>query len=339
MTSPLPHNDLWQKEKKKAHHKAQALLRQIFSYVTGSPLRIILFLSFIILTIALIWYTTLSPEEKVNFEEVPIILGPAHKIKTRPTNPGGMLVPHQDKLVYNKISKEKPRLKKKKAEKVIEKIIEEPTEDFVEEKLASLEQFPPHEQSNILEHLTREDTSSSPTPLPLTAPQESEKAPEVEIPTIELTVPSPKPGLLASPETQTGVIKTHQTIQAPTIAAPQEAISSASPSSPLSRKAPAQQKKLEEAVSIAPILKKQGFMIQLGSLKTLQLAQREKEHLWRSWSHILGSEGTSIVRVDLGQRGIYYRIFAGPFSSKEEAEKKCSSIKKQKGNCLVTKLP
>ena len=42
-----------------------------------------------------------------------------------------------------------------------------------------------------------------------------------------------------------------------------------------------------------------------------------------------------IRRVDLGDKGIYFRAMVGPFASGNEASQLCSSLKAAGGQCIV----
>ena len=45
-----------------------------------------------------------------------------------------------------------------------------------------------------------------------------------------------------------------------------------------------------------------------------------------------------IRRVDLGDKGIYFRAMVGPFASGSEASQVCSSLKSAGGQCIVQKI-
>jgi hypothetical protein len=45
-----------------------------------------------------------------------------------------------------------------------------------------------------------------------------------------------------------------------------------------------------------------------------------------------------IKRVDLGDKGIYFRAMVGPFASGNEASEVCSSLKSAGGQCIVQKI-
>jgi hypothetical protein len=51
----------------------------------------------------------------------------------------------------------------------------------------------------------------------------------------------------------------------------------------------------------------------------------------------LGNRQPVIRRVDLGDKGIYYRAMVGPFGSGSEASDLCASLKSAGGSCLIQK--
>ncbi len=77
--------------------------------------------------------------------------------------------------------------------------------------------------------------------------------------------------------------------------------------------------------------------IQLGSVKTSDGAAAEWGKLQKKYPAQLSSLQYRVQRADLGERGVFYRIQAGPISG-ESAGSLCDSIKAQSpGACLVTK--
>lgn len=79
------------------------------------------------------------------------------------------------------------------------------------------------------------------------------------------------------------------------------------------------------------------YYVQLGSVTNAVGAEGEWGKIKKSFSAQLSGVDHRIKSADLGERGIYYRIQAGPMS-KESANALCGEIKAQKpGGCLVTK--
>jgi len=94
----------------------------------------------------------------------------------------------------------------------------------------------------------------------------------------------------------------------------------------ISPQAPLPQKKLSQG----------HILIQLGSLKSSDLAEAEWTRISNKNKDILGNYEPVIQKVDLGaEQGIYYRLRTGTFQNKDQAQKVCSSLKERKVDCLV----
>ncbi len=79
-----------------------------------------------------------------------------------------------------------------------------------------------------------------------------------------------------------------------------------------------------------------GFVVQVSSQKSEADAQASFRALQGKYPSVLGSQSVLVKRVDLGEKGIYYRAFAGPFSSSDQATQVCSSLKAAGGpQCII----
>ena len=77
-------------------------------------------------------------------------------------------------------------------------------------------------------------------------------------------------------------------------------------------------------------------VIQLGSLKSYDMAESEWERLSKKHHAILSGLTPVIQKVDLGEeQGIYYRLRTGPFEAPEKAVAACVHLKEQKVECVV----
>ena len=78
-----------------------------------------------------------------------------------------------------------------------------------------------------------------------------------------------------------------------------------------------------------------GIRIQLAAVKNADEASKE----WSRLQQVLGTQLDGLVltveTVDLGTKGIYHRIQAGPFPDKAAAAAKCTAIKALNHDCLV----
>jgi hypothetical protein len=76
--------------------------------------------------------------------------------------------------------------------------------------------------------------------------------------------------------------------------------------------------------------------VQVSSQKNEADAQASYRVLQGKYPNVLGSQSVLVKRVDLGEKGVYYRAFAGPFGSAEQATQVCNSLKAAGGpQCLI----
>jgi hypothetical protein len=85
----------------------------------------------------------------------------------------------------------------------------------------------------------------------------------------------------------------------------------------------------------APAPTSGGYLVQVSSQKNEADAQASYRALQGKFPSVLGPHSSLVKRVDLGEKGVYYRAFAGPFGSSEEAAQVCSNLKSAGGQCFV----
>ena len=77
-------------------------------------------------------------------------------------------------------------------------------------------------------------------------------------------------------------------------------------------------------------------MVQVSSQMSEADAQTSYRALQGKYPSVLGSQPLVVKRVDLGEKGVYYRAFAGPFGSVDQATQVCNSLKAAGGpECLI----
>ena len=79
------------------------------------------------------------------------------------------------------------------------------------------------------------------------------------------------------------------------------------------------------------------FAIHLASLRTIEGAKREWTALEQSHPDLLRGLELEVVRVDLGDRGIYQRIVAGHFADRASATALCRRFQAKNQYCAVVK--
>jgi hypothetical protein len=89
------------------------------------------------------------------------------------------------------------------------------------------------------------------------------------------------------------------------------------------------------ATAPAPSRSAGGYMVQISSQRSEADAQASYQAQQSKYPDVLGSRQASIRRADLGEKGIYYRAYVGPFAAEDEAKTLCSNLRSAGGQCLV----
>ena len=233
----------------------------------------------------------------------PLIKADTNPIRIKPVTPGGMKVPHQDKTVYERLTGE---TKPTEAEKLLP-----PPENVIEKPLAI-----------VRDAVSRDAAGETPTPVASKAPASKEtvvvetaKAPEPAPPAV------PQPPQTKQPEPKPEV---KQAVK------PEPATKTAA--KPAVKPTPLVEKK-----ATAPITRATDYLIQIGAYRTPKAAQAGWKRLVSDNKALLGSLKPIVVRVDLGTRGIYHRLRAGPVDGADAAKALCARLKQRKVGCLVIK--
>lgn len=172
------------------------------------------------------------------------------------------------------------------------------------------------------------------TPLPRPTPPEPPAAAEPTPPQAAAPPGAAAPAPAAAPPQEKP-----EPASTPAAAAPPSAPPSAA-AAPPSPAAPAPERKMARAAAppppAAPTTVK-GYRLQLGSVRTPEAAKKEWDQLKSEQGDVLGALGFTAERADLGARGIYYRIQAGPIADAATAERDCNELKRRGVGCLLVK--
>jgi hypothetical protein len=93
----------------------------------------------------------------------------------------------------------------------------------------------------------------------------------------------------------------------------------------------------------APVIARAGqrddFMVQLAASRSRALARGVYSELQGNYNDLLGQRNPLILRVDLGDKGIFYRVNVPGFESRNAASAFCTNLKSRGQDCLVRKQP
>jgi hypothetical protein len=77
------------------------------------------------------------------------------------------------------------------------------------------------------------------------------------------------------------------------------------------------------------------YVVQVSSQKNEQDAQTAWRQLQAKYTNVLGNAQVTFKRVDLGDRGTFYRAMVGPFANRDQAYEMCQNLKSAGGECVV----
>lgn len=226
----------------------------------------------------------------------PLLRADTTPYKMAPENPGGIDIPHQDKEIYDRLSG--------KTEPGVERLLpraEEPLD------LPSEPQVQPNPDA-----LAAASAGMSPT-VEGSAP----------------AVPTPPQGTMPVPgQMQPGAAM--PATGAPVSAMPTETPGTDAPAGtvPASVADKVAGQKLPEPIAEGE------YVVQLGSGKDEAGALRQFSRLQKKYPDLLGGLAPNVQRADLGDKGVFFRLRAGPLS-KSAAELLCDKLSSGGQACLV----
>ncbi len=246
-------------------------------------------------------------------DELPLVRAAEGPMKVRPEQPGGIDIPNRDKLVYD-------RLEKKPPEAGTENLLPRPEVPLPppKEKPQDKAEVTPQPEDKV--QASQQSGSASPNTPDKTEAGGSKAVDSVtESPTVKKSAPptveevkaasKPDPAPAPPPVKKPEPVKTEP----------------AGVAAKTNAKAPAAAKTSAGS----------GYQIQLAAVRQQDAAKREWQRLSKKHANLLGSLSLNVVRADLGKKGIFYRLRAGPLADLASAKTLCQALVKQKVGCLV----
>jgi len=120
-------------------------------------------------------------------------------------------------------------------------------------------------------------------------------------------------------------------------AAPAQPTPAAPAPSPQSAQAAPAAQPPQIATAPAAVAAGTGYRLQIASVRTPEAAQQEWQRLQRQNNDLLGGLAYAAERADLGDRGVFYRIQAGPIADGASAEQICAALRQRNVGCMLVK--
>ena len=261
------------------------------------------------------WFI-LAPQYAEHSKELVVLRRPQTAVKIKPENPGGMEIPNQDKDVYNIVEK------KNVDNTVVENLLPMPEQP-------KLPEIAP-EVTDIDENAANLDGVVE----AVSQPTEEVAAPKE---TVENNMPAKPSDLLADSAKDAGAAVKDEVkvVAAPAVENAKEKTAEVA----------TQTKETVGAVTpkVEPKATQPAVASVAGGKWQMQLvASKNKDAIEQTWKTLSGKYADlakythEIQTSDLGAQGIFYRLRAGSFATREDAAKACAALKaKGLADCIV----
>lgn len=230
----------------------------------------------------IIWFSYQQGHQDGSDSTPPLIKADVNPTRVRPDAPGGMEIPNQDKLIYNRVdpSAQAPTV----------------------ERLLSPPETP----------LPRGRSAAAPQEIPEPSFPKTGQFSDIPVPVL----PQQLPPQFESDEPPPAPVSQAQRPRQLAPAAPAPA-------------APAPAPKAVAAPAAG------GYLVQLGAFRSEDAASKGWTRVQGQHKDLLATMTPSYQRADLGPKGVFFRLRAGPLASESAAKSICSELAKRKAGCLV----
>lgn len=256
----------------------------------------------------IVWYAYNQGASQSNGAAVPLVQADTGPLKTRPTDPGGLDVPNQDKLILNGQPVDVAGGK-------VERLLPPPEAPLAKPTA------PPSQAAQVATAVPPALTAGRSA-----APAPAQQASPILVPSTAAQVASaPRATVQTAPQPQPVVARPATPPPAPATQAP--APVAAKPPAPVTPP-PAATPTPAAAASAG-----RGGKVQLGAVKSEAAASAEWAKLQKTHPE-LAALAMSVAKVEIPNKGTYYRIQAGPAA---DAAAVCGAVKARGQDCLVVR--
>lgn len=293
---------------------------------------------------AVVGWFVLSPRyENSGSTDIPVVRRPQTAIKIQPAEPGGMEILNQDKTVYDIIEK------KGDDSKVVENLLPPPEEPQLPTAIEPEEDVLSMAEATVS---AAEKVKTEPQAIPLEPKDVIVEKKIEEIKIVEEVKPSVEKIELPK-KAEAPVIEEPKRIDKVAAAditdAPKqysfEDFKNVNPSNPgryavstdTAAAAAAVDSEFDEEIKSKGV--PSGYwQIQLMSSPNKGAVEKAWKDLSKKY-YVLASQNHEVETADLGAKGTYYRLKAGAFKNRTDADALCKDVTALGGTCIVTKKP
>jgi hypothetical protein len=272
-------------------------------------------------------------------DDVPLITADSGALRERPLEEGGMQIANRDSTVYDSLDNHGDRPGIERLMAPAETPLDGPaapanlpeprrpdgTPALTQEEIRLLhQQRRAAMQRGDAAEQAMQQLSAAANILPQGAAQGQTSTVKAE----RLEAPAPAQQVAGAPETDPVAVPIVDVPPASEATPPQ--IVAAAPS-PVVAPTPAE---TEAAAAVKPAAGAVSRLVQLGAVRSEEAAKAEWARLQKKFPGQLGALDASVTQVDLGARGIYWRVRGGSVNA-EQGKKICEALKAAGQSCIV----
>ncbi|ABC22578.1 SPOR domain-containing protein [Rhodospirillum rubrum] len=272
--------------------------------------------------------------------DLPLVSADPTPYKARPEEPGGMQVENRDKLVYNRISEDEDQ---KTADATTEKLLPDPEQPMTPPVAVQPEPVPqPQAVSPVPVQPVPMEPVPSPAPVQSVQPVPVQPVPIQPVPVQPVPVqPVPTPPVQAAPVRPApppAVAAAPSQPRAPAAGQPQPLTApTPAPARPTASAPAAAANQTASLPTIRPAAGGTGVVVQLAALRSAEAAEVAWKGLVTKHRDLLGSLTHDVQKADLKEKGLFFRLRAGPVSSAAEAKSLCDALKSRNQSCIIVR--
>lgn len=259
----------------------------------------------------IVWYAYNQGASTSNSGAVPLVQADSTPLKSRPSDPGGLEVPNQDKLILNGQTVDGAPGK-------VERMLPPPEAPMAKPLIAAAPSQAPATPPQVASAVPPALNAPRPQGVP-TGPVPVPNAPQQQANAVPRAVP--QPSVQAAPVPQPVVSRPAPAPQAPAVQTP----------APVAAKPPAVQ--AAPAATPAAASASRGAKVQLGAVKSEAAASAEWAKMQKA-NPELANLSLSVAKVEIPNKGTYFRIQAGPVA---DGGAVCAALKARGQDCLVVR--
>ncbi len=260
-------------------------------------------------------------------EDIPLVKKDPKPFKVKPEERGGMQIPHQDKQIFSVMRQETTT----GDEKNIDFLSKEPTLVNREEAL--------EQTTNTQAHPLRPD-EMAPVPGMATTPTAATTPHLEDAMAATQAQPQIKVNVLKRQNTQGKEIQRIQLSQVPHTPKRKYATVKKAytpPANSTSSPATSTETAASSQKSRVPLSQMRGYRAQLGSYRSLDRLEQGWNGLQSRFPALLDTLDYTAQRVTIAGRGVFFRLQAGPFPTKEDVRSFCKKMQSKNEGCLLAR--